>query len=406
MRQDRKLQRRKKQDDGWRRLLPVIIVPLIVIILMVIIVVADHKKENKGSGPSETAEGMVPADGQGSTEPGGPGADGEGLVGQEPAGADGEGNMGQEPAGTDGEGTEPEDAYATDSFRRDSVPEILDLMRSYFKARAEADAEAMNRIYGMGEISEAELEEQKARMRSNSKYVQNFENVATYVMGGTTPDAWLVYAIADIRFLSVKTTAPMIMWCYVRKDAEGNYRIVDNASLSENVQQFIDVANHSEEVRRLASSVNVRLKEALTADEELNSVYGVLRDGSPVWQGGEDGPEVVIDGGAADSAGSSGGGSNAGAAGAGAGGDNAGRAEDGAAGENDGGAGNSAAGGSGAAGSGEAGVSADAAGSGETGVPDSAAGSGEAGASASAAGSGASGAGAAAVNAAEVRISQ
>ena len=36
-----------------------------------------------------------------------------------------------------------------------------------------------------------------------------------------------------------------------------------------------------------------KLKEALNSDEDLNSVYGVLRDGSPVYDNGDE-PEVVI----------------------------------------------------------------------------------------------------------------
>ena len=37
----------------------------------------------------------------------------------------------------------------------------------------------------------------------------------------------------------------------------------------------------------------MKLKEALNSDEDLNSVYGVLRDGSPVYDDGQE-PEVVI----------------------------------------------------------------------------------------------------------------
>ena len=127
----------------------------------------------------------------------------------------------------------------------------------------------------------------------SAKYVQEFDNITTYVRDGATADSWLVYALADIKFHSVKTAAPMIMWCYVEKDSEGNYHIIKDENLSEEVLQLIDVSNHSEEVRKLASSVNVKLKEALNSDEDLNSVYGVLRDGSPVYDNGDE-PEVVI----------------------------------------------------------------------------------------------------------------
>ncbi len=293
MRQNRRPQRKGRMNGEQKNLLPVIIIPLIVIILMIIIVAADRskdKKDTKPAAPSETAaetreqETMKTAEGEGT-------GTGETVPAETDAPAE----------------TEPADEFETDTLKRDKSPEILELMKKYFKARSDADAETMNRLYGVGEVSETELEAQKTRMRSNSKYVEGFDNVVTYVMNGTTGDAWLVYAIADIRFHSVKTAAPMIMWCYVKKDAEGNYQILDNAALSENVQQFIDVANHSEAVRRLASDVNVRLKEALSADADLNSVYGVLRDGSPVWQDGNEGPEVVIDDGPASSGGTAGG---------------------------------------------------------------------------------------------------
>ncbi|MEW4412812.1 hypothetical protein [Clostridium sp. AN503] len=287
MKQNRRPQRKGRMNEEQRRLLPVVIIPLIVIILMIIIVVADHSKDKKATEPSAPT-GTVSENPEQET--------------METAEGENSGNEETSPEETTVPAeSEPTDEFETDTLKRDSVPEIRDLMKTYFKARSDADAETMNQLYGIGEVSETDLEAQKTRMRSNSKYVEGFENIATYVMNGTTGDAWLVYAIADIRFHSVKTTAPMIMWCYVKKDAEGNYQILDNASLSENVQQFIDVANHSEGVRRLASNINVKLKEALAADADLNSVYGVLRDGSPVWQDGDEEPEVIIDGGSGSS---------------------------------------------------------------------------------------------------------
>ena len=168
-------------------------------------------------------------------------------------------------------------------------------MRNYFKARVWADAQEMNRLYGIEGVSAQELEAQGARMRSNAKYVQDFENVATYVMESTEPDSWLVYAVADINFYTSKTRAPMVMWCYVKKNSDENYVIVNNRDFSAQALQFIDEANHSDEVRKLASDVNRRLREALQSDENLNQVYGVLRDGSPVWDGAkETEPEVSI----------------------------------------------------------------------------------------------------------------
>lgn len=265
-------------DEEKKALLPVLVIPLVVIVLMIVIVLADYgkKRTEEPAAVTETAETEE-------QEPETMAETGESAETETDAEAEAETEASEENG----------DPYATENLTHDSVPEVLSLMKKYFTARASGDADTMNEIYGVSGLSFTELEHEKTRLRSNSKYVQEFENITTYVRDGVTADSWLVYALADIKFHSVKTAAPMIMWCYVEKDSEGNFHIINDADLSENVLQFVETSNHSEEVRKLASSVNVKLKEALNSDEDLNSVYGVLRDGSPVYDDGQE-PEVVI----------------------------------------------------------------------------------------------------------------
>lgn len=265
-------------DAEKKALLPVLVIPLVVIVLMIVIVLADYGKKRTEEPPAvtETAETEE-------QEPETMAETGESAETETDTAAEAETEASEENG----------DPYATENLTHDSVPEVLSLMKKYFTARASGDADTMNEIYGVSGLSFTELEHEKTRLRSNSKYVQEFENITTYVRDGVTADSWLVYALADIKFHSVKTAAPMIMWCYVEKDSEGNFHIINDADLSENVLQFVETSNHSEEVRKLASSVNVKLKEALNSDEDLNSVYGVLRDGSPVYDDGQE-PEVVI----------------------------------------------------------------------------------------------------------------
>lgn len=268
--------------------LQVMAVPLIVIILIVIIRVAERPEREL----EESVEPPTVAELETGVTVSGESMEWEERLPEEP------GDEPEEPEPTESE-TEPEtqDAFSTENFQRDGVPELLTLMQTYFQAREAADARTMNQLYGLGEATDQEIDEQSARMRNNSKYVQDFENIATYVMDGADENSWLVYAVADINFYSAKTRAPMILWCYVTRDGEGNYVIRDNRQFSSAELEFINEANHSEEVRRLAADVNRRLREALSSDENLNHVYGVLRDGSPIWEGmQETEPEVVIGG--------------------------------------------------------------------------------------------------------------
>ncbi len=280
MRQDHRFQRKGKFQDGQKRMLPVILIPLIVIILMIVIVVADHSGE-KDPEPEESlspsaAETMVPGDG------GEPGLSGE--AGENPEGADSDVEVDPEPEKTQAE-----------LFLADGIPEIQELLTRYYKARAAADAETVNAVYGITDVPAAALADQKARMGNNAKYISDISNVATYIVNGQASGSWLVYSTAEIKFYTAKTAVPMIMWCYVKQNLEGNYLIVDNASLTQEQLQLVDQVSRSLEVRALASNINNQLKEALASDEDLREVYGILHDGSPVWADvGETTAEVVI----------------------------------------------------------------------------------------------------------------
>ena len=279
MKNDWKFQRNQRRADEQKKLLGALVIPGIVIVLILVIVVADRcgRKE-----PDEESTEAVTSAGETMSTTAVPESESSGDV----ATAD----VSDTP--------ETADPFAAENFERDSIPEILDLMKQYFSARATADAVAMNQLYGIGEneISVTELEAQKTRMRSNSKYVTGFENIATYVKPGTTSDTWLVYTTAEIQFRSVQNRAPMIMWCYVKKDAEGNYLLADSNSLPADVLAYVDEAGRSEEVRSLAADVNTRLKAALQEDSDLQQVYGILNSDSPLWVDdiSETEPDIVI----------------------------------------------------------------------------------------------------------------
>ncbi len=277
MKNDWKFQRNSRRDDDQKKLLGALGIPLIVIILILVIVVADRcgRKETE-----KESTKVVTTTGETMSTTAAPETEPESSEGTEAA---------EEP--------ETGDSFAAENFERDSVQEILSLMEQYFHARATADAVSMNRLYGIGEndISVTELEAQKTRMRSNSKYVTGFENIATYIKPGITSDTWLVYTTAEIQFRSVKNRAPMIMWCYVKKDADGNYLLTDSNNLPAEVLTYVDAAARSEEVRRLAADVNTRLKAALEEDSDLQQVYGILNSDSPLWVDDDPEPDLEIE---------------------------------------------------------------------------------------------------------------
>ncbi len=299
MRQDHRFRRKGRLDDDQRRMLPVILIPLVVIVLMIIIVFADRsgeKDKDPGKEPSSSAaETMEPGSGE-ATE-----ASGE--------------------AGDPGTDISVEAETGAQLFQSEEVPGIQDLLVRYYRARAAADAETLQDVYGMADMPASRLAGWKARLGNNAKYISGISNVATYVVSGGEAGSWLVYSTADIKFYTAKTPAPMIMWCYVKQDGEGSYRIMDHAALTSAELQFADQTNRSREVRALASTVNNQLKEALASDEALREVYGVLHEGSPVWSDETETKDqvVILDGAGQDEPAEDGAAADAGESGSGTG---------------------------------------------------------------------------------------
>ncbi len=297
MRQDHRFQRKGGLSDTQKRMLPVVLIPLIVIVLMIVIVIADHSKEKADAPepalPVQETEGQEAASNPGKVESGSE-PEGESDEPEETQ----ESEEAQEPEETqesENAGSEPEETEAVSILQQDGVPEIRDLIVRYYQARATADAETINQIYNVGEVPAYMLEIQKVQLANNAKYLSGVSNVVTYVTAGLAADSWLVYSTADLQFYASETAAPMIMWCYVTKGEDGAYHIVKDTDLSAEELQYVDSVNRSREVRQLAAGINGLLKEALSSDEALNEVYGILHDGSPVWEGKEETePEVVI----------------------------------------------------------------------------------------------------------------
>ncbi|MGN0159003.1 MAG: hypothetical protein ACI39W_07690 [Brotaphodocola sp.] len=282
MRHNSSFRQGQKKDEERKKLLKAAVIPLAVVILTIVIVVADRDKDvktNADENPAVSVEMTQEQVDDAQTDA----SDGQETV-EYPEGEETESE--KEDLETDEE-TDAEMVAETDEvvLQKDRVPELLSLMKEYYQARATGDAELLNRLYGIEGLSVTALEAEKTRMRSNSKYLRSFDNIVTYALDGLNEDEWLVYSTCDMHFHSVDTAAPMIMWCYVVRQEDGTLLIQKPEELSPEVLHYVDVISRSQAVRSLASDINVRLKDALIADEDLNEVYGVLRDGSPVYQG-------------------------------------------------------------------------------------------------------------------------
>ncbi|MFR5602310.1 MAG: hypothetical protein ACLTKI_08210 [Lachnospiraceae bacterium] len=241
---------RKRPDKGGmsqeqlRRYLALMTIPVIVIILILVIVLADGPAKQH-----ETMEVTVPTESQAVDETDSVEADNNEYINN----------------------------FETYGLQKNEIPEINALMEAYCQAKSSCDAETMYQLYRKTDTSD--IEEKRAQMELRSKYIESFQNINCYTTQGLDENSYVVYVNADIKFRVTDTLAPNLMWCYVTKDANGEFYIVENPS--QEVLDYVARVEQTEDVRLLVAQVNAKLEEAAASDTRLASAYGVLKAGAP-----------------------------------------------------------------------------------------------------------------------------
>lgn len=204
------------------------------------------------------------------------------------------------------------DFYAY-GLQKDSVPEINELVNSYFKAKLEGDASKLYDIYGRTDTEG--LAELKSALKEEKKLYRDFQNTSCYVAAGLNPDSYVVFISTEVLFKRAAVNAPMLTVAYIVKNDEGKYVIKDMSLLTEGEKKVVEKVSASKEVIELSNEIRKKLSEAVASDlgvslayqkfMESNSQEGVLNDESgehhetvnlddvEIWLEGDDSEEAA-----------------------------------------------------------------------------------------------------------------
>ena len=184
--------------------------------------------------------------------------------------------------------------YTTDfsqyELQKDNVPQINQLISSYFQAKVDQDAQALYALFGKS--GEQDLEARSRELKNEAVYIEDYQDITCYTKPGLTEDAYVVYVTYDVKFRRVDTLAPGLMWCYAAKDDSGEYRIRENVVGEE--ADYVAKQNQTEDVRLLSLQVNERLKQAIESDVLLAGIYQDLRNGAVVNSSEEAGSDSEV----------------------------------------------------------------------------------------------------------------
>ena len=152
--------------------------------------------------------------------------------------------------------------------------EIVELVKHYYKAVNKCDTITLENILDSSDGIDIE------RLKSQSQYIEGYNNIKCYVKNGLKDDEYIVYVYYEIKILDIATQAPGAEVLYVVKSSDGSYKICNNIQDNADVKKLIDKLSKSKDVEKFNSDVDKKMTEACEKDEDLKKFYDALMSAS------------------------------------------------------------------------------------------------------------------------------
>lgn len=240
-RMDKKRKRTKGTlpDDGIRRYLYFAVIPVVVLILVVVILHSDKKKD---AGQTE-AVAMTAETGQ--------------------------------PVGLNEGDPAVDESSAADSskytLKQDEMPELTALVQSYCQAKTDCDPEALQQLFGVTDLSEDQIAAEREKMELVKASIKAYNNISCYYIEGAEADSYVIFPYFEIQYRKAAKLMPTLTWGYVKKQEDGQYRMV--SELSDTEKEYVKAVGERADVKELQDQVKEAAAVAVSEDEVLQQVY-------------------------------------------------------------------------------------------------------------------------------------
>ena len=252
-RMDKKRKRTKGTlpDDGIRRYLYFAAIPVVVLILVVVILHSDKKKD---AGQTE-AVAMTEETGQ-------------------PEAVAMPAETGQPVGLNEGDPAVDESSAADSSkytLKQDEMPELTALVQSYCQAKTDCDPEALQQLFGVTDLSEDQIAAEREKMELVKASIKAYKNISCYYIEGAEADSYVIFPYFEIQYRKAAKLMPTLTWGYVKKQEDGQYRMV--SELSDIEKEYVKAVGERADVKELQDQVKEAAAVAVSEDEVLQQVY-------------------------------------------------------------------------------------------------------------------------------------
>ncbi|MCM1176052.1 MAG: SH3 domain-containing protein [Blautia sp.] len=199
------------------------------------------------------------------------------------------------------------------ALQENTVPEITELISTYYEAQAAGDVDTIRSL--VSDIEDSEV----LRIVETSKYVEAYPSLEIYTKTGPVDNTYIVYVCSELKFTDYDDLFPGMKVFYVCVDGNGRYYINESEEGSENDLTYIREVTLQDDVVDLNNKVAAAYNDMVAENPDLaqfildlndeikKNVGGALAQESEEEAGGEEagtktetaegtgtGPEVVV----------------------------------------------------------------------------------------------------------------
>ena len=153
-------------------------------------------------------------------------------------------------------------------YEVDADPEINQLVRNYYTAYAACDQKTLQSL-----VVDATQFDDMSILEKKAEIVTAYDNLKVYTIPGLTEDAKVVYVLSNLSIVNVISKPLDISKppLYVVKK-EGGY-LIDNTTLSSDVQNLFESLNQKEDIQKLMQQVKDDQQKCAAEDETFKDFY-------------------------------------------------------------------------------------------------------------------------------------
>lgn len=161
------------------------------------------------------------------------------------------------------------DFDGTSLLKKNADADVNELVKKYYEAMMLFDMDTMESL-----VSDIDRVDQNM-IRAKLQYMENIDNIIVYTIAGDVQGTYRAYVYYDLKIRGIDTLAPALSAMYITMSSSGNY-VVYLGELDGDTQEFIELADESQDVKLLTSLVSDRFNNVLIKDANMQNFYNMM----------------------------------------------------------------------------------------------------------------------------------